>query len=122
MSEAIVIQEQKKRIKELEQKLEQTEKDLADYQFNYPTIKDLEQENAELKELKKKKEEIEIMTNFCKTCKKMHKDQLTKVKEIIKELYEGLDKLYLSGLSAKQIAFIEQLQDKTEQFLKEIEK
>ena len=38
-----------KRITELEQKLEQTEKDLADYQFNYPTIKELEKENAELK-------------------------------------------------------------------------
>ena len=36
------------RIKELEQKLEKTEKDLADYQFNYPTIKELEQENARL--------------------------------------------------------------------------
>lgn len=47
--------------------------------------------------------------------------QLTKAKEIIKELNEGLDKLYLSGLSDKQIAFIEQLQDKTEQFLKESE-
>ena len=34
---------------ELERKLEQTEKDLADYQFNYPTIKELEKENAELK-------------------------------------------------------------------------
>ena len=42
-------QKAEKRIKELEQKLEQTEKDLADYQFNYPKIKDLEQENAELK-------------------------------------------------------------------------
>ena len=38
------------KIMELEQKLEQTEKDLADYQFNYPTIKELEKENAELKE------------------------------------------------------------------------
>ena len=34
---------------ELEQKLEQTEKDLADYQFNYPSIKELSKENAELK-------------------------------------------------------------------------
>ena len=41
-------------IKELEQKLEPTEKDLADYQFNYPTIKELEKENAELKEQIKK--------------------------------------------------------------------
>ena len=37
-----------KRIIELEQKLEQTEKDLADYQFNYPTIKELEKENKTL--------------------------------------------------------------------------
>ena len=36
------------KIKELEQKLEQTEKDLADYQFNYPTIKELEKENVEV--------------------------------------------------------------------------
>ena len=42
--------------------------------------------------------------------------QLTNAKEMIKELNEGLDKLYLSGLSEKQIAFIEQLQDKAEQF------
>lgn len=34
---------------ELEEKLEQTEKALADYQFNYPSIKELEQENAALK-------------------------------------------------------------------------
>lgn len=34
---------------ELEEKLEQTEKSLADYQFNYPSIKELEQENAALK-------------------------------------------------------------------------
>lgn len=40
-----------KKIEELEQKLEQTEKDLADYQFNYPNIKELEQENAELKQI-----------------------------------------------------------------------
>lgn len=38
-------------IKELEQKLEQTEKDLADYQFNYPSIRELSKENAELKRI-----------------------------------------------------------------------
>jgi len=37
------------KIAELERKLEQAEKDLADYQFNYPNIKELEKENAELK-------------------------------------------------------------------------
>ena len=39
------------RIKELEQKLEQTEKALADYQFNYPSIEKLSKENAGLKDL-----------------------------------------------------------------------
>lgn len=43
---------------ELEQKLEQTEKDLADYQFNYPKIKELEKENAELKERVEKAEDL----------------------------------------------------------------
>ena len=79
-------------------------------------IIELEKENSELKEsLKKWKDEIYAdVENY--------NDQLTKAKEIIKELYEGLDKLYLSGLSDKQIAFIERLQDKTEQFLSEVEK
>ena len=45
----IVSRQLEKRISELEEKLEQTEKDLADYQFNYPTIKELQKENAELK-------------------------------------------------------------------------
>lgn len=49
-------------------------------------------------------------------------ERLEQAKEIIRELNEGLDKLYLSGLSVKQIAFVEQLQDKAEQFLREIEK
>ena len=39
-----------KKVAELEQKLEQTEKDLSDYQFNYPTIKELQKEKAEFKE------------------------------------------------------------------------
>ena len=43
-----------KEIKDLEQKLEQAEKDLTDYQFNYPSIKELEKENAELKKANKK--------------------------------------------------------------------
>ena len=43
------------------------------------------------------------------------------IKELLKELNEGLDKLYLSGLSDKQIAFVEKLQDKVEAFLKESE-
>lgn len=41
-----------KDVAELERKLEQAEKDLLDYQFNYPTIKELQKENAELKSIK----------------------------------------------------------------------
>ena len=44
-----VISNYEVKVSDLEQKLEQTEKDLADYQFNYPTIKELSKENAELK-------------------------------------------------------------------------
>ena len=51
-----------------------------------------------------------------------YESELADAKEIILELNEGLDKLYLSGLSDKQIAFIEQLQDKAEQFLNKVEK
>ena len=47
-------------------------------------------ENAELK---KKKEEIEIMTNFCKACKKMHTDNLTKAKTYLKYFIEILKRL-----------------------------
>lgn len=66
-----------KEIVELEQKLEQTEKDLTDYQFNYPTIKELEKENKHLKE------EMEIMTNFCGACKKKHEEENNKLLDII---------------------------------------
>ena len=83
-------------------------------------IAELEKENAKLR--KDKKELCHSISEGGKACVYLN-DQLTKAKEIIKELYEGLDKLYLSGLSAKQIAFIEQLQDKAEQFLNsEVEK
>ena len=72
--------ESEKKIEDLEHKLEQTEKDLADYQFNYPTIKELQKENAELKaQYAKECEDVcYIVTNYGK--------QLTKAKEIIKML------------------------------------
>ena len=57
-----IIQDKDKVIRELEYKLEQTEKDLQDYQFNYPTIKELEKENAELKERLKKYSAMEIVS------------------------------------------------------------
>lgn len=72
-----------KQIEELERKLEQTEKDLADYQFNYPTIKELQKENAELKE----KLEIEQNARGDWFGKAVTKDRrLNEAKEIIREL------------------------------------
>ena len=89
----------------------------------------LEKENAELKGLKDVATLIRANNDTVVTLMQLNNklvsknQQLTNAKEIIKELNEGLDKLYLSGLSAKQIAFVEQLQDKIEQFLNsEVEK
>ena len=82
-------------------------------------------ENAELKELKKKKQEIEIMTNFCKTCKKMHTDQLVQAKEILQKLIANAPDTY-SGtnieLQQRKMFSFQDAVNKAEQFLKEIEK
>jgi len=96
---------------ELERKLEQTEKDLADYQFNYPTIKELQKENAELK------------TRDCwKSCEYANpkseligqhiKDvqNLTKAKEIIRELLNSC-----FGYNSKTVNY--EVKVKAEQFL-----
>ena len=78
-----------KRIAELEQKLEQTEKDLADYQFNYPTIKELQKENAELKSENQKwkdewQEQVQKATDegYARTLQTI---QLTKAKQFIRD-------------------------------------
>lgn len=68
---------------ELERKLEQTEKDLADYQFNYSTIKELEKENTELKE---KNRGLDAMLTGESLISNERKEQLTKAEEIIKLL------------------------------------
>lgn len=86
----------------------------------------LQKENAELKDyrlttLAKQQTEMSEYALNLEHKLSWYDNQLTKAKEMIKELYEGLDRLYLSGLSAKQIAFIEKLQDKAEQFLNENE-
>ena len=101
---------------ELERKLEQTEKDLADYQFNYPTIKELQKENAELKEELKKwkdewQEQVQKATDegYARTLQTM---QLTKAKEIIKTYYED---------NFDEAEFYS-LRKKAEQFLSEVEK
>ena len=72
-------------------------------------------ENAELK---KKKEEIEIMTNFCKACKKMHTDQLTKAKEILKGIIDT-PMYYQMGGDMYESEEYKELIAEAEQFLKE---
>lgn len=97
------------RIVELERKLEQTEKDLADYQFNYPKIKELEKENAELKS---RLNAINLLTPELEKSSKLKKQQLTKAIGIIKRWYE-----------TNRSACIEpsqELIEVTEQFIKEI--
>ena len=87
-------------------------------------IADLEKENAELKKKNLDAQDAVTMQMYTNRANKEIADkQLAKAKELISGLNEGLDKLYLSGLSEKQITFVEQLQDKIEQFLNsEVEK
>lgn len=100
--------------KELEQKLEQTEKDLADYQFNYPTIKELQKENAELEETLGKCAKMPVL--YCLGAK----ETITKAKEIIKKLYPFVrDKCYTTTLSENKER--QSLITEAEQFLKESE-
>ena len=114
-----------KRIAELEQKLEQTEKDLADYQFNYPTIKELQKENAELKKVLNCNNCSELSEEECEVCaeyshfKCRRKDQLTKAKDHIKKL---LDCLKQDTNDPQTNYYVCQYMDKAEQFLNEVEK
>lgn len=102
-----------KRIEELEQKLEQTEKDLADYQFNYPSIKELSKENAEIDV--KRKAERQIFQGIVEK----KNEQLTKATELLRfwvdDFYDSFK--HSNKYEARHKALVE-----TEQFLKEIEK
>ena len=101
-----------KRIEELEQKLEQTEKDLADYQFNYPTIKELEKENKILaQQIKDLRKDLEENKSDCALCYSKDKEQLEWAKEIIREFMIT----ETGGIGYSE------LYDKAEQFLKENE-
>lgn len=94
------------KIMELEQKLEQTEKDLADYQFNYPTIKELE------KELKDANEKVIHLA--CNQNKDL-KHKLTKAKELIELFVQW-------NYGCCKIPNLKDIVKQAEQFLKEIEK
>ena len=71
------------KIMELEHKLEQTEKDLTDYQFNYPTIKELEKENKEAKGLLN---EMRIALRQTKDGAKYNVSLLEDVDKLLKEI------------------------------------
>lgn len=80
-----------KKIEELERKLEQTEKDLADYQFNYPTIKELEQEKRLLGErcnqlLKDKGELTDQIADIKANCDLAIEGRDIKIKELEQQI------------------------------------
>ena len=93
---------------ELERKLEQTEKDLADYQFNYPTIKELEKENERLKG------DLELWESGA--CRAINLDKCDVVKELNAQLTiaKELLKWWVSYCGNHDLHYAK----KTEQFLK----
>ena len=99
-----------KYIEQLEQKLEQTEKDLVDYQFNFQKIKELEQEKAKLIN-----KVFEIGQHLELTEKEWLKDtvKLAQAKEIIKEFvcHYNNKTIYVNN--------VKPLLEQAEQFLKE---
>jgi hypothetical protein len=114
--ECIKINVLEKENAELERKLEQTEKDLADYQFNYPTIKELQKENAELKAHHK---------SVCDTLTNTHRnlgEQLTKAKELIKmfSAFVNNEIEYDPEHPQEHTDLWNKLCEKAEQFLKEV--
>lgn len=132
------------KIAELERKLEQAEKDLSDYQFNYPTIIELEKEKAEFKEqlarITEERNGYKITVNSYKhTIKDLRKEnaglraRLNAVNSLTPEL-EKISRLKKEQLTkakdllAKWVELFKPkldgfpkppIQEKTEQFLKE---
>ena len=89
----------------MEQRLEQTEKDLADYQFNYPTIKELEKENNRLEGcLLAEQEHTQMLEKendrLAKHILELQKekgelvDKVTELKKINRKLYKAKVKDY----------------------------
>lgn len=96
-----------KQIAALERKLEQTEKDLADYQFNYPKIKELEQTNNNL---------LDVINNQDVKIADLEK-QITKATELLNEF------MRISKASDEDFEHdYSELIGETEQFIKDLEK
>lgn len=103
----------------LEQKLEQIEKDLADYQFNYPTIKELKKENEQLRNngftvSAMTEQQLKVAIEKGEHLEK----QIEQAKEIIKDLSKYVNdcKWYVQNGYGK---LQKELVAKAEQFLKE---
>lgn len=88
------------KVAELEQKLEQTEKDLADYQFNYPTIKALEQELADVKHLCLASDKINEQLN--NTIINLSKEN-AELKETVMKMNDVITKTFSNLAKAKEL-------------------
>lgn len=99
---------------ELKRNLEQTEKDLSDYQFNYPTIKELQEENAKLKEKLKPENCLKLLAK--EGYIKFSSEQLSRAREILKGLYFIIQ----SRIDYENNTGIADEMARAEQFLKEL--
>lgn len=89
---------------ELKARLEQAEKDLFDYQFNYPTIRELEKEIADLKN-----------SNIELSCQKVSlESRCGEARKIIKDLLQVLPNENVEGVYEVTVS--------AEEFPREIEK
>lgn len=106
-------------IADLEQKLEQTEKDLADYQFNYPTIKELQEKNTELKKRNLDVQDAVTMQMYTNIANKEIADkQLAHAKEIIRALLKHTHGQNLNTQNDFDL-YLGRIKE-AEQFLKEV--
>ena len=104
-----------KRIADLERKLEQTEKDLTDYQFNYPKIKELEEANGKLlQRITQLEKDVTENESDCSMC------DFPKLKQDLEKQLEQAKK-YLEEC-VYNVVSPERLRNDIAQFLKEIEK
>lgn len=92
---------------DLTDKVKNLEEELADYQFNYPTIKELSIENAELR---KKLEEADNATD----CFNKQEEIIAKANLLLKDVY----KIAMGDWNDPK--WHDQVLRKAEQFLKEI--
>jgi hypothetical protein len=94
------------------------EEKIADLKANFDLA--IEGRDIKIKELEKKNKELESDFRICEKNADTYYDQLTKAKKALKSISKLALELYVSDYSSKKLS--ERIQDKAEQFLKEIEK